>query len=300
MFQTSINSDILFKEVCDMTDTKRYFYDYEDYEDGDKNAATLAEEILSDPELSSIKTIIVGCWGESYDNSCQAILDMFSQNSEKLSHIETLFIGDMDSEDCEVSWIEQGNYSELLKSLKTLKHLIIKGSNDLSLGELNHPELQSLEIICGGLPKSVILEIANSNLPKLKKLNLYLGIDNYGFDGSIEDIKKLIGNCNLKNLDYLGLGNSEIQDEIVELVLNSDIVSNLKVLDFSNGNLSNKGAQLIIDNVDKLRNLELLDLHYHFITDDFVRKLKGLPININLDEQMENDEEYGNYPMLTE
>lgn len=283
-----------------MTDTKRYFYDYEDYEDGDKNAATLAEEILSDPELSSIKTIIVGCWGESYDNSCQAILDMFSQNSEKLSHIETLFIGDMDSEDCEVSWIEQGNYSELLKSLKTLKHLIIKGSNDLSLGELNHPELQSLEIICGGLPKSVILEIANSNLPKLKKLNLYLGIDNYGFDGSIEDIKKLIGNCNLKNLDYLGLGNSEIQDEIVELVLNSDIVSNLKVLDFSNGNLSNKGAQLIIDNVDKLRNLELLDLHYHFITDDFVRKLKGLPININLDEQMENDEEYGNYPMLTE
>lgn len=283
-----------------MTDTKRYFYDYEDYEDGDKNAATLAEEILSDPDLSSIKTIIVGCWGESYDNSCQAILDMFSQNSEKLSHIETLFIGDMDSEDCEVSWIEQGNYSELLKSLKTLKHLIIKGSNDLSLGELNHPELQSLEIICGGLPKSVILEIANSNLPKLKKLNLYLGIDNYGFDGSIDDIKKLIENRNLKNLDYLGLGNSEIQDEIVEQVLNSDIVSNLKVLDFSNGNLSNKGAQLIIDNADKLKNLELLDLHYHFITDDYVRKLKVLPININLDEQMENDEEYGNYPMLTE
>jgi hypothetical protein len=31
-----------------------------------------------------------------------------------------------------------------------------------------------------------------------------------------------------------------------------------------------------------------------------VRKLKGLPININLEEQMENDEEYGNYPMLTE
>ena len=283
-----------------MTDTKRYFYDYEDYEDGDKNAATLAEEILSDSDLSSIKTIIVGCWGETYDNSCQAILDMFSENSEKLSHIETLFIGDMDSEDCEVSWIEQGNYSELLKSLKNLKHLIIKGSNNLSLGELNHLELESLEIICGGLPKSVILEIANSNLPKLKKLNLYLGIDNYGFDGSLEDIKKLLVNKNFRNLDYLGLGNSEIQDEIVELVLNSDIVSNLKVLDFSNGNLSNKGAQLIIDNVDKLRNLDLLDLHYHFITDDFMRKLKGLSININLDEQMENDEEYGNYPMLTE
>lgn len=283
-----------------MKDLKKYFYEYEDYEDGNKDAATLAEEILEDPDLSSIKNIIVGCWGESYDNSCQPIIDMFSQNSEKFSHIESLFIGDMDSEECEVSWIEQGNYSELLKSLKNLKHLKIKGSNNLSLGELNHAELESLEIICGGLPQSVILEIAASNLPKLKKLNLYLGVDNYGFDGSIEDIKKLIANKNFSNLEYLGLGNSEIQDEIVELVLSSDIVSKLKVLDFSNGTLSKKGAQIILDNADKLKHLELLDLHYHFITDEYLMKLKQLPININVDEQMEDDEEYGNYPMLTE
>ena len=283
-----------------MKNVKKYFYEYEDYEDGDKDASKLAEEILKDPDLSSLKTIIVGCWGETYDNSCQPIIDMFAQNSEKFSHIETLFIGDMESEECEVSWIEQGDHSELIKSLKNLKHLIIKGSNGLSLGELNHSELESLEIICGGLPKSVILEIANSNLPKLKKLNLYLGVENYGFDGSIEDIKKLIENKNFKNLEYLGLGDSEIQDEIVEVVLNSDIVSNLKVLDFSNGTLSDRGAQIILDNANKLKHLELLDLHYHFISDEYMMKLKMLPININLDEQMENDEEYGNYPMLTE
>ncbi len=283
-----------------MKNVKKYFYEYEDYEDGGKDAATLAEEIMNDPDLSTIKNIIVGCWGETYDNSCQPIIDMFAQNSEKFSHIETLFIGDMESEECEVSWIEQGDYSELIKSLKNLKHLIIKGSNGLRLGELNHSELESLEIICGGLPKSVILEIANSNLPKLKKLNLYLGVENYGFDGSIEDIKKLIENKNFKSLEYLGLGDSEIQDEIVEVVLNSDIVSNLKVLDFSNGTLSDRGAQIILDNADKLKHLELLDLHYHFISDEYMMKLKMLPININLDEQMENDEEYGNYPMLTE
>ncbi len=283
-----------------MKDTKKYYYDYEDYEDGDKNAATLAEEILNDPALRSLKNIVVGCWGQSYDNNCQSILDMFSRNSEKFSHIESLFIGDMDSEECEVSWIEQGNYSQLLKSLKNLKHLTIKGSNNLSLGDLNHPELESLEIICGGLPKSVILEIANSSLPRLKKLNLYIGVDNYGFNGSIEDITKLIQNRSLKNLEYLGLGDSEIQDEIVQAVLNFFDFPNLKVLDFSNGTLSDKGAQLILNNVDKLKNLKLLDLQYHFITDPFVSKLKRLPLRINLDEQQENDEEYGNYPMLTE
>lgn len=283
-----------------MNDSKKYYYVYEDYEDGGKNAGTLAEEILNDPDLNSLKSIIVGCWGELYGNNCQPILDMFSKNSQKFSHIESLFIGDMESEECEVSWIEQGNYNELIKSLSNLKHLTIKGSNGLSLGELNHPELESLEIICGGLPKSVILDIANSNLPKLKKLRLYLGVEDYGFDGSIDDIQKLIQNPNFVNLEYLGLCDSEIQDEIVEAVLSSFAFPNLKVLDFSCGTLSDKGAQSILNHQDKLINLELLDLHYHFITDEFVEKLKKLPIRIDLDEQQENDEEYGNYPMLTE
>ena len=283
-----------------MEETKKYYYDYEDYEDGGKDANTIAQQILEDPELGSIKNIVVGCWGESYDNNCQAILDMFANNAQKFSHIESLFVGDMDYEECEVSWIEQGDYGNLLKALTNLKHLTIKGSVNLSLGDLNHPNLETLEIICGGLPKSVILEIANSNLPKLKKLNLYLGVDNYGFDADIEDIEKLIGNKNFKSLEYLGLGNSEIQDGIVEKVLNSDIISNLRVLDFSNGTLSNKGAEFILSNIDKLKNLELLDLHHHFLSDEYVKKLKELPININLEEQMEDDEEYGNYPMLTE
>ncbi|SNT24955.1 hypothetical protein SAMN05446037_10625 [Anaerovirgula multivorans] len=283
-----------------MKNSKKYFYDYEDYEDGDKDAHTMAEEILSDPEIKELKEIIIGCWGESYENSVQSILDELVANKEKILHIESLYVGDMTFEECEVSWIEQGNYSELISELPNLKHLTIKGSNGLSLKNLNHQNLESLEIICGGLPQSVIEEIAESYLPKIKKLNLYFGVENYGFDGDIEDIKKLLQNPHLKNLKYLGLGNSEIQDEIVEVTLNSEMISNLEILDFSNGTLSDKGAQIIIDNIDKLKHLQLLNLHYNFITDEYIEKLKKLPIQINLDEQMENDDEYGNYPMLTE
>jgi len=110
----------------------------------------------------------------------------------------------------------------------------------LSLGNLSHENLESLEIICGELPKNVIKEIASSNLPKLNKLNLYMGGEDYGFDGDIEGVKELVKNPNLANLKYLGIGNSEIQDGIVEAVIESDIIKNLKVLDFSNGTLSSK------------------------------------------------------------
>lgn len=283
-----------------MENSKKYFYDYEDYEDGDKDAGTIAQEILNDPELKELKEIIIGCWGESYENSVQTILDELVANKEKVLHIESLYVGDMTYEECEVSWIEQGDYSKLIAALPNLKNLTIKGSNELSLKNLNHENLESLEIICGGLPKEVIQEIAISNLPKIKKLNLYLGIDDYGFNGDIEDIKKLLENPYFKNLKYLGLGNSEIQDEIVEVTLNSNIISNLEVLDFSNGTLSDKGAEIIINNIDKLKGLKLLNLSYNFITDEIMEKLKKMPIEINVDEQMENDDDYGNYPMLTE
>lgn len=280
--------------------TKKFFYDYEDYEDGEKNADTLLEEILQDEELPQIKELIIGCWGESWDTSAQTIIDGLISNSEKFKNIEHLFMGDMTFEECEVSWIIQGDYSNLWAALPNLKALTIKGSSELELGEITHNNLESLEIICGGLPQTVISSIASSKLPNLKKLNLYLGVDSYGFDADIDDIKQLLKNESFESLEYLGLGDSEIQDEVIEAVMESEIVKQLKTLDFSNGTTSNKGAQIILDNKEKLTNLEYLNLEYHFIGEEYMAELEKLPFEVNLKEQQENDEEYGNYPMLTE
>lgn len=284
--------------------SKKYFYTYEDYEDGDKNSLTLAKEILEDTELSSLQEIIVGCWGECYDNSIDDLLEGFIKQKEKLQHIESFFIGDMDFEECEVSWIVQGNYEKFLKAFPNLKSLKIKGSAELSLGKIDHNNLETLEIICGGLPKEVILQIANANLPALKKLNLYLGVEDYGFDGDIEDIETLLKADFIPKLEYLGLGDSEIQDEITELVFSLDTLSSLKILDLSNGTLTDRGGEIILNNIDKLKSLEMLNLEYHYLSDDMMEKLKkGLECDINLDEQQEadvyDDEVYYN-PMLTE
>lgn len=288
-----------------MSKSKKYFYDgdqiYESNETTD--ASTLANEILTDSELPQLEEIIVGCWGESYDNSVQDILEMFCENKEKFNHIKKLFIGDMEYEECEVSWIEQGDYDKLLKSLPNLTSLTIKGSNDLSLGDIEHNNLQELEIICGGLPKKVINQITNAKLPKLKKLNLYIGIEDYGFDGNIEDIKALMNSDIVKNLEYLGLCDSEIQDEIVEEFLKIGNLHNIKVLDFSKGTLTDKGGQALLDNKDLLQKLDTLDLTYHYLSNDMMKKLEGLGIKVILDEQNGPDEYDGEmyyYPMLTE
>lgn len=288
-----------------MLKTKKYFYDGDQiYESEEEcNASTMAEWVLSDPELSELEEIVIGCWGESYDNGIQDLLDAFVAHKDKLQHIKSLFVGDMDFEECEVSWIEQGNYEELLKALVNLNKLTIKGSNGLSFGKIDHSNLEELEIICGGLPGSVMEQIADAHLPNLKKLNLYLGVEDYGFESDPVYIDKLLNSDVIKNLEYLGLGDSEIQDDIVEAIMKLDTLENLKVLDLSNGTLTDKGGAFLLENEERLKSLEKLDLTYHFLSDDMMKAFEESSINAVLDDQQEADEYDGEmwyYPMLTE
>ena len=95
----------------EMLKSKKYYYTGDQIwdDDGkDVDSLTLANEIIADEELATLDELIVGCWGESYDNSVQQLLDVFVENKDKLQHISKMFIGDMEFEECEVSWIEQG------------------------------------------------------------------------------------------------------------------------------------------------------------------------------------------------
>lgn len=280
--------------------SKKYVYDYDDYDEDGKDASTMGMEIVNDEVLPGLEEIIIGCWGECYDNGVQPIIDAIVDNKDKFQHIKSLFIGDMDYEECEVSWIEQGDYSKLLEALPLLERLTIKGSTGLSLGEVNHSNLISLEIICGGLPQTILQQIGSAKLPKLTKLNLYIGVDNYGFDGSIEDIMAVINNPSFGELTYLGIGDSDIQDDIVKAVVAHDIVEQLEVLEFSNGTLTDIGGGILLEQKDKLKGLTLLDLHYHFLSDEMMAELRKEFKGINLEDQHEVDTKYGDYPMLTE
>lgn len=283
--------------------TKTYSYDYEEYEDGDKGADTIIEDILADPEFPGLTELIIGDWGGAYEDGCQAIIDGIVENKERFAHIEKLFIGDMGFEECEVSWIMQGDYSELWAALPQLKGLTIKGSTDLELGEISHEQLESLEIICGGLDESVIASIRNAHLPNLKKLCLYLGVENYGFSGDADTIREFLEKADFPKLAYLGIVDSEIQDEVAEAVLESKFMGQVSTLDLSLGTLTDKGGALLLDKLPAYPNVKKLDVHYHFMSDEMTSKLEKLSIEVDASEKNIPDVYRGEVymdPMLTE
>lgn len=268
-----------------MGKAKQYRYDYTQYEEEGKGPATMVEDMLADPEFADLTELSIGSWGNAWEDDCQPILDGIVEHADAFSHIEKLFIGDMDYEDCEVSWILQGDHSRLWAAMPQLKELTIKGSEGLALGQICHEGLESLTIICGGLPVSVIQAIREAKLPNLKKLLLYIGVEDYGFNGDADTIRQLLKVADFPRLEYLGIADSEIQDELAQVVLESKYMRQIHTLDLSCGTLTDKGGALLLETLPAYPNIKRLDLHHHYLSDEMVGKLKGLSVELDVSDQ---------------
>lgn len=268
-----------------MGKAKQYRYDYTQYEEEGKGPATMVEDMLADPEFADLTELSIGSWGNAWEEDCQPILDGIVEHADAFSHIEKLFIGDMDYEDCEVSWILQGDHSRLWATMPQLKELTIKGSEGLALGQICHEGLEALTIICGGLPVSVIQAIREAKLPNLKKLLLYIGVEDYGFNGDADTIRQLLKVADFPKLEYLGIADSEIQDELAQVVLESKYMRQIHTLDLSCGTLTDKGGALLLETLPAYPNIKRLDLHHHYLSDEMIGKLKGLSVELDVSDQ---------------
>ncbi|GAA4848760.1 STM4015 family protein [Paenibacillus vulneris] len=273
--------------------------DYDQYENG-VNMVELIEELANKEEASQLESLIIGDWGGAYENDSSEVVEALVRLKDRFPRLTKLFIGDMSYEECEVSWINQSNLAPLLTAYPELKSLTIKGSTGLELNPARHEKLEELTIICGGLGKDVIASISEGSLKKLKKLELYLGVDNYGFDGSLEDVLPLIEPGKFPELTYLGLKDSEIQDEISIALADAPILDQLHTLDLSMGTLTDKGAEALI-NSERVKKLKLLDLNYHYMSDEMMKRWNQSGLNVDTsDQQAADDEDDYRYPALTE
>jgi hypothetical protein len=271
---------------------------YDEYEEGVRMSG-LIEKLASSADGEQLSILTIGDWGQAYENSPDSFLETLISHKDSFPNLTKLFIGDMGFEECEVSWINQTNLSPLLAAFPNLQSLSIKGSQELSLQPLVHDKLQELVIICGGLPKSVIEEITSAKLPELKKLELYLGVEDYGFDGGLEDIMPLLKGDLFPKLTYLGLKDSEIQDEIAIAIADEPILDQLEILDLSYGTLTDEGGKALLAS-ERVKKLKHLNLSYHYMTDELLLRWKQSNLSVDVTDQQESDEDDWRYPFLTE
>lgn len=269
----------------------------------DTRIIEMLEELSESEKAGEIEKLEIGYWGEDLPENCSdKIVEFLIEKKDIFSNIKSIFFADIDSEENEISWIELCDMGVLINSYPKLEEFTVKGSNGLRFEKLKHTNLKKLTVICGGLGSDTIDDIINAELPNLEHLELYLGVEDYGFNGNVEDVLPIINGELFPKLRYLGLKDSEIQDEIAEAIAESVVLDKIDVLDLSMGTLTDKGGEALL-NSSKLKNLKKINLEYHYMSDKMMIKLKKTGIDINMDDQQEADEYDGElymYPAVTE
>jgi len=256
---------------------------------------------LADPRVVEIPALVIGLFEPEAAGDTQEIVRLLVASRDRLTQLRALFLGDITYEEQEISWIQQSDLSSLWAAFPQLEHLQVRGGDKLSLGTIRHAKLRTLILESGGLPATVVRQVASAELPYLEHLELWLGSDNYGGDSKIRDLAPILAG-RFPMLRTLGLRDSEYADQIAVEVAASPVLGQLESLDLSLGTLSDVGAAALVAS-PRVARLKKLDLHHHYVSPELIASLRRLGIKeVNADDpkQPDEDDEGARYVAVSE
>ena len=242
----------------------------------------LLARFLDHPDSVETPALIFGLYGEP-DSTPAPVIEALVALRGRVPNLRGIFLGDIVSEENEISWINQSDVSPLFRAYPNLEHFRIRGTNSLVLGEIHHARLKSLVIESGGLDVGVLRDAVSEDLPALQHLEIWLGSDGYGGNVTLEDLEPVFSGAKFPKLKYLGLRDSEMQDEIAAAIARAPILSRLETLDLSLGTLTDEGAAVLLTS-DAFFGLKKIDLHHHYLSDGMVARLKNSGLNLDLSQ----------------
>jgi len=260
--------------------------------DDKRKMPELIDGFMAKAEKATLEALIIGMWGDPYESGADDVIAALASHAPQLPQLRALFIGDMTYEECEISWIVQGSYKPLLDAFPQLEELRIRGGNDLIIEPFTHQNLRKFTIESSGLDEKIARALADSHMPKLEHLELWLGTDEYGFSGDVTLYQQVLEQLSTPTLRYLGLRDAQIADDLAAWLANEPRLATVKTLDLSLGTIGDVGAEALLQG-SQLRNLTRLDLSHHYISEANQEKLRALPFEVVLDDPQEDDEDDG-------
>ena len=222
--------------------------------------------MLYSPLGRFVHTVVIGITDGVEDGQAwfQDCIDTIAALGEQ-PNLKHLVIGDFESEECEISWSSIGDCGKLYPLLPNLEFLRIHGGG-IVLGDLVHERLKILSIETGGLSAQAVRSIADARLPALETLRVWFGAEHYGADGEVSMLEPLFSGKGYPALRDLGLMNCEYQNEIAEALAGSPLLQQLQCVDLSMGTMTDEGAKVLLEQYDRFKHLEHIDVSDNYIS----------------------------------
>jgi uncharacterized protein (TIGR02996 family) len=199
------------------------------------------------------------------------------------------------------SWRSVGDLRKLWKVAPRLREVRLKGSGGddgdgaTRLGDIVAPHLERFIHISSGIHKSVLVDLGKATLLELRHLELYIGQEDYGWNGSLKHLAGILEGKGLPRLEYLGIVNSEMEVDLIRALAKAPIVRRLKTLDLSKGVLFRDGAAALLEHAAAFRHLALLDLSDNYLEDAQAAAIKKAIPCANVDDQKEVEDWDGDH-----
>lgn len=264
------------------------------------------ERILRHPAGHFVRKLTLGLPPDEDTNwQMESLVDVITECGP-LPLLETLDLSPNADHMDQPSWRRVGDISGLWKAAPHLKALLLQGASGsdggkpIALGTIEAPFLETFFYSSGGLDKHVPTTVGTTTFPKLKRLELLFGSDNYGNTCTIASLRGILDGAGVPALEFLGLKNSEWKQELITAIANSRILPRLKTLDLSMGVFGPEEAQVLLEHAAKFKHLEGFILDDNYFSDEDVKALKKAFPKASVGEQKDDEDPEYRYTTIAE
>ena len=262
------------------------FPDFDSATSGGPHGTELLRTLLALPSARFLRELVLGIFDFEGDNDYQVMLDVMAEAGPRPA-LRTLFIGDTNSEEQEISWTAAGRLATIRDLHPHLQDLKIRaGKMDLE-GGLEYPRLRSLVIHSGGLAGANTRAIAAASLPALERLEVWFGQKGYGGDTTVDDLEPILSGDRLPRLTHLGLMNAEFTDALCDRIATAPILKRLRSLDLGMGVLTDDGARALAARAGAFAHLEHLGLEEGYLGEEGIRAVSAICPSVSTKNQRE-------------
>lgn len=259
--------------------------------EGNKTFKEYFEGFLAIQDTTSMDSLVIGFWANDYDLSGTSdqikMISTLIENKEKMPALKALFIGSIEQEESEISWIEITDFSTFINNDFSLEYFRARGDGNFFSDDLKSTHLKKLALETGGMSSTTIEHILRSDLPNLEHLELWIGDDEYG-STEVSNLKVLFSGAKFPKLRYLGLRNCGFADELAIAIADAPILGKLDELDLSLGSLGDKGAEALAKS-ELIGKLKKLTVDHHYIEDEALAKLKAAVSDLSAKDKQAED-----------